>query len=132
MTTKIVSANQIKIGSYLLVEGVACHVVDAQSSKSGKHGHSKIRIVAIGLLDNRKREIVLPSGHSVEVPIIEKKNAQVLSVSGNTANVMDNETFETFDLEIPEELKDKVVDGAEVLYWDIIGQKVMKQIKGAE
>jgi len=132
MTTKIVNVNQIKSGSYLMVDGVACRVVDAQSSKSGKHGHAKIRIVAVGLIDNRKREIVLPSGHSVEVPIIEKKTAQVLSVSDSMANVMDNESFETFDLEIPEELKGKVVEGAGILYWDIVGQKVMKQVKGAE
>ena len=132
MTTKIVNVNQIKAGSYLLVDGVACKVSDAQTSKSGKHGHAKIRIVAIGLLDNRKRELVLPSGNSVEVPIIEKKTAQVLSISGKTANVMDNESFETFDLEITEEFKDQVVEGANVLYWDIMGKKVMKQVKGAD
>lgn len=132
MTTKIVNANQIKDGSYLMVDGVACKVVDAQTSKSGKHGHAKIRIVAIGLLDEKKREIVFPSGHSVEVPIIEKKTAQVLSVAGTVANVMDNESFEIFDLSIPEDLKDKVVEGANVLYWVVVGQKVMKQVKGAE
>ncbi|MBN1644854.1 translation initiation factor IF-5A [Candidatus Woesearchaeota archaeon] len=132
MATKIVNVNQIKAGSYLLVDGVACRVTDAQASKSGKHGHAKIRIVAIGLLDNRKRELVLPSGHSVEVPIIEKKTAQVLSISGNNANVMDSESFETFDLEITDEFKGKVIEGANVLYWDIMGKKVMKQIKGAD
>ena len=132
MTTKIVNVNQIKAGSYLLVDGVACRVTDAQTSKSGKHGHAKIRIVAIGLLDNRKRELVLPSGNSVEVPIIEKKTAQVLSISGKNANVMDNESFETFDLEITEEFKGQVVEGANVLYWDIMGKKVMKQVKGAD
>ena len=132
MTTKIVNFNQIKAVSYLLLDGVACRVTDAQTSKSGKHGHAKIRIVAIGLLDNRKRELVLPSGNSVEVPIIEKKTAQVLSISGKNANVMDNESFETFDLEITEEFKGQVVEGANVLYWDIMGKKVMKQVKGAD
>ncbi len=132
MATKIVNVNQIKAGSYLLVDGVACRVSDAQSSKSGKHGHAKIRIVAIGLMDNKKRELVLPSGHSVEVPIIEKNTAQVLSISGNTANVMDNESYETFDIEIPEEFKDKIIEGANILYWDIMGRRVLKQVKGAD
>jgi translation initiation factor 5A len=54
----------------------------------------------------------------------------VLSVSGDTANVMDAESYETFDLKIPEELKADVVEGAKVLYWIILGEKVMKQIKG--
>jgi translation initiation factor 5A len=132
VATKIINVNQIKSGSYLLVDGVACRVTDAQSSKSGKHGHAKIRITAIGLLDNRKRELILPSGHTVEVPIIEKKTAQVLSISGDTVNVMDNESYETFDLKIPEELKDQVIEGCNVLYWDVMGEKVMKQVKGAD
>lgn len=129
---KIVTANQIKEGSFLLIEGVACRVMDVQIGKSGKHGHKKARMVAIGLIDNKKREIVTPAGDSVEVPIIEKKTAQVLSVTGDVANVMDNASFETFDLKIPEELKGQIVEGCGVLYWDIMGERVMKQIKGGE
>lgn len=132
MATKVVGAGSIKSGSFLIVEGAACRVVDTQISKSGKHGHAKIRIVAIGLLDDKKREIVMPSGDNVEVPIIEKKNAQVLSVSGDVANVMDMESYETFDLKIPEELKGKIVENSQVLYWGIMGEKVMKSVKGAD
>ncbi len=132
MTTKIVGAHSIKAGSFLIVDGVACKVVDSQVSKSGKHGHAKIRIVAIGLIDEKKREIVMPGGDNVEVPIIEKKNAQVLSVSGDIANVMDMESYETFDLKIPDELKGKIVENSQVLYWGIMGEKVMKSVKGAE
>lgn len=132
MTIKVVNAHAIKPGSFILIDGVACKTLSAESSKSGKHGHAKTRIVAVGIIDEKKREIVMPSGDSVEVPIIDKKNAQVLSVSGNTANVMDVDTFETFDLEIPEDLKGKVVEGAQVLYWIILDDKVMKQVKGAE
>ena len=132
MATKIVGASSIKAGSFLVVDGVACKVVDSQVSKSGKHGHAKIRIVAIGLIDDKKREIVMPGGDNVEVPIIEKKNAQVLSVANDMANVMDMESYETFNLKIPEELKGKVVENSQVLYWDIMGEKVMKSVKGAE
>ena len=47
----------------------------------------------------------------------------------NMANVMDSESFETFDLEIPEELEGQVVEGVEVLYWEILDDKVIKQVK---
>jgi translation initiation factor 5A len=129
MSTKIVGATSIKEGSFILVDGVACKVVNTDISKSGKHGHAKVRIVAIGLIDEKKREMVIPGHDNVEVPIIEKKTAQVLSVSGDKANVMDAETYETFDLAIPPELKESVVEGCQVLYWTIMGEKVMKQIK---
>lgn len=133
MSTKIVGATSIKEGSFILIDGVACKVVNTDTSKSGKHGHAKVRIVAIGLIDEKKREIVMPGHDNVEVPIIEKKTAQVLSVVGDKANVMDTETYETFDLAIPADMKDKVMEGVQVLYWIILGEKVMKQLKsGAE
>jgi translation initiation factor 5A len=131
MSTKIVGATSIKEGSFILIDGVACKVVSTDTSKSGKHGHAKVRIVAIGLIDEKKREVVMPGHDNVEVPIIDKKTAQVLSVTGDKANVMDTESFETFDMAIPPELKEGVVEGAQVLYWVILGEKVMKQIKSA-
>lgn len=129
MSTKVVNAGSMKEGSYILIDNVACKVVSMETSKSGKHGHAKARITAIGLLDEKKREIVLPAHDNVEVPLIEKKTAQVLSVSGDNANVMDAETYETFDLAIPEEMKAQVTEGAQIIYWGILGQKVMKQLK---
>jgi len=128
--TRLVGVNTIKVGSYIVIEGAACKVTNIQVSKPGKHGHAKYRIEAVGLLDGRKRTIIVPGGDNVEVPIIEKKGAQVLSIAGNKATVMDNETFETFELDIPEELKDDVVEGCKIVYWDILGQKVIKQVKG--
>lgn len=132
MTTKIVNAGSIKEGSYIVIEGNACKVVSIDIAKSGKHGHAKARIVAMGLLDNKKREIVVPSHDNVEVPIVEKKGAQVLSINGNKANVMDLENYETFDLEIPEELKGQVTEGCQILYWIVLDQRVMKQLRGSE
>jgi len=70
------------------------------------------------------------TGHArVGVPIIDKLNAQVLSVSGKTAQIMDMQTYETFDLEIPEALDGKVIGGANIVYWNIMGRKVMKSVK---
>ncbi len=125
----MVSASTMQKGKYIVIDGAACRVVSTQTSRPGKHGHAKIRIEAVGIIDGKKREVVMPGHDNVETPIIEKRNAQVLSVSGNKANIMDSETYETFDLEIPEELKGEVVEGAIVMYWDVLGTKVMKQLK---
>lgn len=126
---KLVEATQLKKGNYIIIDGVACRVVDTKYSKPGKHGHAKINLMAVGLLDDKKRNAVMPGHERVEVPIIEKKNAQVLSISGDVANVMDTETYEIFDLKIPEEMKSICVEGATILYWDVLGEKVMKQLK---
>ncbi len=131
MSTKQASVGSLKRGNYIVLDGVACKISDTQVSRPGKHGHAKVRLSAIALIDQKKRVIVMPGHDNVEVPIIEKKNAQVLSIQGNTANVMDSVTYETFDLEIPEELKGQVVEGATVLYWVVLDKKVMKQVKGS-
>ena len=126
---KTVGAGSLKKGDTIIIDGAPCKIADVATSKSGKHGHAKINLVAVGLLDGKKRNIIMPSHDKVEAPIIEKKSAQVLSISGNMANVMDVETYETFDLDIPEELQAEVKEGVEVLYWLLMGTKVMKQGK---
>ncbi len=132
-STKVTEAGSVKEGSYVVIDGVACRVISTTISKPGKHGGTKIRFEAVGITDNRKRDLVMPTGENVTVPIIEKRTAQVLSVTGDTANVMDAETYETFDLKIPEELKGQVVAGGAVLYWVVLKDMLMKQVKaGAE
>lgn len=123
------SVGSLQKGSYVVIDGAACKVVDTQTSRPGKHGHAKVRMTAVGLVDGKKRVTVMPGHDNIEVPIVEKKTAQVLSIQGNTANVMDAETYETFDLEIPEELKGQVTEGCNVLYWIILKDKIMKQVK---
>ena len=128
--TKPVAIGSLKKGNYIVIDGIACKVFDMQTSRPGKHGHAKIRLTGVGLVDDKKRVVVAPGHDHVDTPIVEKKTAQVLSVSGNSANVMDNENYETFDLAIPGELKDTVKDGVQVGYWIILDDRVMKQVQG--
>jgi len=128
--TKQASVGGLQRGSYIVIDGAACRVTSTQTSRPGKHGHAKVRLEAVGIIDGKKRVIVMPGHDHVAVPIVEKKTAQVLSIQGNVANVMDSVTYETFDLKIPEDLKDQVIEGVSILYWEILDQKVMKQVKG--
>ena len=128
MEKRHATLNELKVGSFVLIDDVPCKVVSTTHSKPGKHGAPKVRLEAIGIVDGRRRSIVQSADARVEVPIIEKKNAQVISVSGDKANVMDLESYETFEIDIPEELKDKVVEGATIMYWDV-GVKLMKAVK---
>ena len=127
---KSVSASTLKVGSYIIIDEAACRVTSIQVSRPGKHGHAKMRLEGVGIIDEKKRVIVMPGHDAVDVPIIGKKTAQVLSVVGDTANVMDTETYETFDMKIPEELKSTVTEGTTVLYWQVLEDRVMKQLKG--
>tara|TARA_Y100000034_G_scaffold136790_1_gene215797 strand:+ start:4609 stop:5001 length:393 start_codon:yes stop_codon:yes gene_type:complete len=127
--TKQTAAGSLKVGNYILLDNVAYTIKSIDISKTGKHGSTKCRIEAISLIDKRKVVKIIPSSDNVTVPIIEKKTAQVLSVQGDKANVMDTTTYETFDVDIPEDLKDDVKEESEVLYWVILDNKVIRQVK---
>ncbi|MBI4447878.1 translation initiation factor IF-5A [Candidatus Woesearchaeota archaeon] len=129
MDSKQIHVTELKVGSYVIFDGTPCIVRSIQTSKPGKHGHAKCRVEAIGIKDGRKIIQVMPGHNKVESPIVEKRNAQVLSISGDKANVMDLETYETFDVTIPEELTGQIVEGKEVLYWVVMGERVLKQSK---
>lgn len=127
--TRQAIVTSLKPGNYIIIDGVACKVNKIDTSKTGKHGHAKCRIDASSLIDNSKKVIVLPGHDKIDVPIVEKKNAQILSVHGDIATVMDEKTYETFELKVPEELKGQVKEGVGIIYWEILDDKVIKQVK---
>jgi translation initiation factor 5A len=119
----------LKKGSFCIIDGDPCRVDSISSTKSGKHGASKTRVDAIGLFDGRRKSIVKPSDDKIDVPIINKKKAQVLAISGDRAQLMDLTDYSMFDLDIPEELKGKLNSGEEVSYYELVGIRTLKQLK---
>jgi translation initiation factor 5A len=128
MVSKVIDATEMRIGTFVMIDDVAHQVKKMDVSKTGKHGHAKVRFEATSAFTGKKKVMVIPGHDKFEVPMIDKRTAQVLSVSGNTASLMDSESFENMDLEIPEELEGQVQDGSNVEYWDIEGDKLLKRI----
>jgi translation initiation factor 5A len=130
MVTTRSSIKNLQPGRYCVIDGEPCKVLDVSHSVSGKHGGAKSRLEAIGLFDNKRRSVVKPADAEMEVPIIEKKIGQVVAIIGNSAQIMDMTDYETFDIPIPEELKDKIAQGKEVSYWVIMGKKILVETRG--
>jgi len=127
MVAKVIEATEMRVGTYLLLDSIAHQVKKMDISKTGKHGHAKVRFEAVSAFSGKKKVMVVPGHDKFEVPMIEKKNAQVLSISGTMASLMDSESFENIDLEIPEELQGSIKEGANVEYWEIEGDKLLKR-----
>ena len=130
MDFKLVGINELRKGDTILVdEQFICKVTDISLSAPGKHGHAKARVEAVGILDNKKRVFVMSAEDRAKIPIIEKKTAQVISVNDGSAQLMDMESYDVFEANIPEELREKMKEGVQVTYSDMMGQILIKSIK---
>ena len=122
-----------------MVDEEPCVIKSTERSKSGKHGHAKVRVVCVGMFDNNKRSLTIPSGHMVEVPEIIKGNAQINFIEDTSINIMDLESYESFDVEWPqdEDLKKKLkefqaapdkISTAQVDYWRLAGKTLINRV----
>ena len=126
MVLKIIEATGIKVGTNIIIDGVPCVVKSIDISKTGKHGHSKARIEALGIITKQKKVFVVPGHDKFDVPLVEKRKAQVLSF-GEKVSIMDSENFETFDINCPKEIKEELKENSSVEYWNVEGEKIIKR-----
>ena len=121
--TELAEVRTLKVGRYMIIDEEPCKIMSISTSKPGKHGEAKARIEAIGIFDGQKRSVVHPVKHKVSVPIIDKRSAQIVSIMGENVQLMDLETYETFEMKITDEFKDQLQPGSEVLYLEALGRK---------
>lgn len=120
----------LKVGHSIVIDGEPCRIVELEKSKPGKHGAAKVRLVAIGIFDGVKRSMVGPADNRIEVPIIEKRAGQVVSI-GDTVSVMDKETLEVIDMPLPsdENVRAKIEAGCTVEYWKILERYMIVNVR---
>ena len=128
--SKPVDLGSVKIGSYIIIDGEPCRVVEYEKSKPGKHGAAKARVVAIGVFDGTKKSVVSPVDARVDVPLIEKRTGQIISIGENEIQIMDLENYGIFDSKMPEEeIRTKLASGIEVEYWKVLDRIKIMRIK---
>lgn len=125
---EVAEVRELKVNRYIIIDDEPCKIVSITTSKPGKHGEAKARIEAIGIFDNQKRSIVNPVRHKVNIPLIDKRTAQVISIMGDKVQLMDMETYETFNMDIPDEYKDKIENGKEIQYLQAMGKRKITRV----
>jgi len=126
MVSKIINATEARIGTNILLEGEPYTIKKIDISKTGKHGHSKVRIEAISIISGQKKVFVVPGHDRLDVPLINKRRGQVLSI-GDKVSIMDLENFETIEVACPDEIKNELSENSNVEYWDVEGEKIIKR-----
>ena len=128
MAFKLVNATDLRVGGFMMIEGNPYIVKNMDVSKTGKHGHAKCRFEATSIMGGKKKVLVIPGHDRFEVPMILKNKAQVLSIMEDKVSLMDLESFENFELDIPIDLKADIHQESNVEYWDIEGRKIIRRI----
>ena len=112
--------------------GDPCRITEYDTSKPGKHGSAKARIVGVGIFDGQKRPHVGPVSMQVHVPLIDKRVGQIISMVGSNIQVMDSETFETLDVDmIDEEVEGKLEQGKDIEYWNVMDRTKIMRVKSS-
>ena len=120
---QLAEVRTLRVNRYMIIDDEPCKIMSISTSKPGKHGEAKARIEAIGIFDGQKRSVVHPVKHKIHVPLIDKRNAQVVAIMGENVQLMDMETYETFEMPISEEYKGKLQPGNEISYLEALGRK---------
>ena len=128
MSTEQAEVRELKEGRYVNIDDEPCKILSISTSKPGKHGEAKARIEAVGIFDGNKKSVVYPVKHKVQVPLIDKRQAQVVSIQGGEAQLMDLETYEMFQLPVPEDMKDSLNAGGDIQYIVAMGRKKITRV----
>ena len=124
---KQVEAGKIREGSYVNIDGEPCEVRGVSKSSPGKHGSAKAKIKAKGVFDGKNRHITKPVDSMMMSPDVDRKVGQVVSKDGDIAQVMDMDTYETEEMELPDDLN--ASEGDEIEFQVFDDRKLVKGLK---
>lgn len=95
-------AGTIKKNGYCILKGRPCKIVDIAISKTGKHGHAKARFTGLDIFTGNKYEDMCPTSHNMEVPVVVRKDYQLVDVTGEGfVSLMDADGDMKDDLRVP-------------------------------
>jgi translation initiation factor 5A len=127
MVAKIIGATEARVGTNIIYEGEFYTVKKMDVSKTGKHGHAKCRIEVQNMLTGSKKIFVIPGHDKLEVPMVTKNKAQILSFHDEKVSVMDLETFESMEIDRAQDFEGELAINDTVEYWNIEDNLVIKR-----
>ncbi len=115
--------SELKVNRYVNIDDEPCKITAISTSKPGKHGGAKARIEGTGIFSGSKKTLVSPVKAKVQVPMIDKRRAQILSIVNNEVQLMDLETYENLIIPIPDDIESPLEEGGEVMYMIAMGRQ---------
>merc|ERR1711955_93213 len=110
----------LRKNGYVMIKGRPCKIVEMSTSKTGKHGHAKVHLVALDIFTGKKLEDICPSTHNMDVPNVTRKEYSLLNIEDDFLSLMDDSGEQREDIKVPEgdigeEIKTKFDAGENLL-----------------
>ncbi|XP_041480682.1 eukaryotic translation initiation factor 5A-1-like [Lytechinus variegatus] len=92
----------LRKNGFVLIKNRPCKIVEMSTSKTGKHGHAKVHLVAIDIFTNKKYEDICPSTHNMNVPNVTRKDFQYVDMDDEFLSLMDDSGGIRSDIKLPD------------------------------
>jgi len=92
----------LRKNGYVVIKNRPCKIVEMSTSKTGKHGHAKVHLVAIDIFNGKKYEDICPSTHNMNVPHVSRKDYQLCNIEDDFLSLMDDNGETRDDLKVPD------------------------------
>merc|ERR1711962_298108 len=86
-----------------MIKGRPCKIVEMSTSKTGKHGHAKVHMVALDIFTGKKLEVICPSSHNMDVPNVTRKDFQLVNIDDGYVDMMEDDGSQRSDLQLPDD-----------------------------
>ncbi|SCU97173.1 LADA_0H04896g1_1 [Lachancea dasiensis] len=110
----------LRKNGFVVIKSRPCKIVDMSTSKTGKHGHAKVHLVAIDIFTGKKLEDLSPSTHNMDVPNVKRTEYQLLDIDDGFLSLMtaDGDTKDdvrTPDGDIGEQIQSGFDEGKDLM-----------------
>ncbi|KAF3041940.1 translation initiation factor eIF5A [Didymella sp. IMI 355093] len=109
-TTYPMQCSALRKNGFVVIKNRPCKIVEMTTSKTGKHGHAKVHLVAIDIFTSKKLEELCPSTHNMDVPNVRRQEYLLVDVSEDGfLSLMSDDGSTKDDVKLPDgEVGDKI------------------------
>ncbi|KAG9033622.1 Eukaryotic translation initiation factor 5A [Tulasnella sp. JGI-2019a] len=91
----------LRKGGHVVIKGRPCKIIDMSTSKTGKHGHAKVHLIATDIFTDKKLEDICPSTHNMDVPNVKRVEYQLVNIDDGFLNLMSQDGTSKDDVKVP-------------------------------
>ena len=132
-------SSSLRVGGYIMIQQYPCKIINMTTNKTGKHGSAKVHFTGIDIFTEQKHDFMTSSTKNVDVPIVERKDYQLIDIDGDVVTYLNDKGESNCDLRMPdfcesdyklsEELREKF-ESDEEIYITVLSAVGIDAIKG--